>query len=170
MSGGDTLSAIISDCGKYRYHLHRHLGAGDGACCFIMLNPSTADALLDDPTIRRCINYAAKFECDQLEVVNLFAYRSTIPDALYAMSRDTVVGPENDRHIINAAGLAHIVICAWGNHGSLHGRDKEVLRLLRDKSVKPMCLKVNGKSQQPAHPLYLKNDAMPIEVPHAPIA
>lgn len=159
------MSAIISDCGKYRYHLHRNLGVlGSGTCTFVMLNPSTADAMLDDQTIRRCMGYARSLGCESLEVVNLFAYRSTSPDVLYAMSRDTAVGPENDRHIVQACALAAYVICAWGNHGSQFGRDKEVLKLLRERNVIPMALKINAKSNQPAHPLYLKGDARPMAI------
>lgn len=159
------MSAIISDCGKYRYHLHRHIGMGGrGSCVFVMLNPSTADALMDDPTIRRCIGYAKAFDCDSLEVVNLFAYRSTDPGVLAAMSRDTAIGPENDQHIFKACALAVHVICAWGNHGELFGRGAEVLKMLRARGVLPKALKINGKSGAPAHPLYLKADARPMVI------
>lgn len=159
------MSAVISDCGKYRYHLHRHIGIGGrGSCCFVMLNPSTADAMQDDPTIRRCIGYAKNLGCDSLEVVNLFAYRSTDPEVLASMSRDSAVGPENDHHITRASSPAAFVLCAWGNHGSLFGRDREVLDLIRSNGAKPMALKINAKSGQPAHPLYLKADAQPIEI------
>lgn len=157
------MSAVISDCGKYRYHLSRHfdMAATSGTCCFIMLNPSTADAMLDDPTIRRCIGYAKSLGCGNLEVVNLFAYRSTSPDVLYGMSRDVAVGQDNDHHIIAAAALASPVICAWGNHGALFGRDQEVLKMLRERGVTPTALKVS-KTGQPGHPLYLKADARPV--------
>ena len=156
------MSAVISECGKYRYRLIRDLGMmGDGACVFVMLNPSTADAMNDDPTIRRCIGYARTLGHARLEVVNLFAYRSTNPDALYAMSRDMAVGPENDQHILEACKGARTVICAWGNHGSQFGRASEVLPMLKVNGVRPMALKVNAKSGQPAHPLYLKSDAQP---------
>lgn len=159
------MSAIISDCGKYRYHLHRHVGMGGrGSCCFVMLNPSTADATQDDPTIRRCIGYTKSLGCDSLEVVNLFAYRSTDPGVLAAMSRDAAIGPDNDQYIRRATALAEFVICAWGNHGSLFGRDREVLELIRAVGRKPMALKMNAKSRQPAHPLYLKGDARPVEI------
>lgn len=158
------MSAVISNCGKYRYHLHRQIGLGRGSCCFVMLNPSTADATEDDPTIRRCIGFAKALGCDSLEVVNLFAYRSTDPAVLSAMSRDAAVGPENDHHITKATALASYVLCAWGNHGSLFGRNNEVLRLIRGKGAKPMALKINSKSGHPAHPLYLKADAKPVEI------
>lgn len=159
------MSAIFSDCRLYRYHLTRQIDfTGTGTCCFIMLNPSTADAMLDDPTIRRCKGYAAALGCSHLEVVNLFAYRSTSPDVLYAMSRDTAVGPENDRYIVQACALAAYVICGWGNHGAQFGRAVEVLKLLRERGIKPTALKINGKTGQPAHPLYLKGDARPVEI------
>lgn len=155
------MSAILSSCGKYRYRLTRELGfTGDGAICFVMLNPSTADAEKDDPTIRRCMGYARSFGAARLEVVNLFAYRSTDPGVLYAMSRDTAVGPENDEHILDVVRRSKLVICAWGNHGSQFGRAAEVLHLVSSVQT-PMALKVNAKSGQPAHPLYLKGDARP---------
>lgn len=163
------MSAILSDCGKYRYYLHRQIGLGGrGSCCFVMLNPSTADATQDDPTIRRCIGYTKTLGCDSLEVVNLFAYRSTDPAMLAAMSRAIAIGPENDSHIVRAVALANFVLCAWGNHGSLFGRDQEVLTLIRNTGAKPMALKINSKSGQPAHPLYLKANAIPIELYRAP--
>lgn len=159
------VSAVISPCGKYRYRLIRDLGMmGKGACVFVMLNPSTADATNDDPTIRRCIGYARTLGHARLEVVNLFAYRSTVPGVLYAMSRDTAVGPDNDQHILEAAAGARTVLCAWGNHGSQFGRAAEVLSLLRAHGIQPKALKVNAKSGQPAHPLYLKGDALPFDI------
>jgi hypothetical protein len=134
-----------------------------------MLNPSTADATNDDPTIRRCIGYARRLGCARLEVVNLFAYRSTSPDALYSMSRDHAIGPENDQHIAEACNASRLIICAWGNHGSLFGRDAEVLHLIRaQQGAIPMALKINPKSRQPAHPLYLKANARLLEIPCAP--
>lgn len=153
-------NAILSIDQKYRYSLTRDLGmVGEGACCFVMLNPSTADATQDDQTIRRCIGYARSFGCWRLEVVNLFAYRSTDPNLLYGMSRDVAVGPENDWHIRAACLGSRIVVCAWGNHGSLFGRATEVLAIIRGRGATPMALKINNKSQQPAHPLYLRADA-----------
>lgn len=161
----DVLSgAIISADRKYRYRLTRTLNAMADAVCFIMLNPSTADATKDDPTIRRCKNYVLRLGGGQLEVVNLFAYRSTDPDALYGMSKEAAIGQENDQHIVAACKASSMVICAWGNHGVLFGRDKDVLGLLRFEGCKPMALKINAKSRQPAHPLYLKADAQPREI------
>ena len=160
------MSAILSADGKYRYRLTRDFGmVGVDTCCFIMLNPSTADAIQDDPTIRRCIGYAKALGCGELTVVNLFAYRSTDPEALYALSKDVAIGPENDRHIAEACNASHIIICAWGNHGQHMGRANDVLKLIRaQQGARPMALKINAKSGQPAHPLYLKGDARPTEI------
>ena len=156
------MSAILSECGKYRYRLTRDLGMmGDGALCFVMLNPSTADAEQDDPTIRRCIGYARSFGAARLEVVNLFAYRSTDPGVLSAMSRDTAVGPENDDHILDVVKRSRLVLCGWGNHGALFGRAEEVSKLIGSVTM-PHALKINVKTGQPAHPLYLKGDAKPL--------
>jgi len=160
------MSAVISADQKYRYRLTRQLVefGGSGALCFVLLNPSTADATNDDPTIRRCCGFAKSLGCARLEVVNLFAYRSTSPDVLYAMSRDHAVGPENDQHILDAIHASRMVICAWGNHGTLFDRAREVTRLI-DTYTKPFALKINAKTQQPAHPLYLKRDSKLVPMP-----
>lgn len=91
MSAYIVTSASIS--GDYRYRLGR-AWAGGPTCTFIMLNPSTADADQDDPTIRRCVGFAKALGCGALEVVNLYAYRATNPRDL--LRQDERVGPEND--------------------------------------------------------------------------
>jgi len=161
------MSAIMSIDRKYRYRLTRDvLEAGDGACCFVMLNPSTADEVLDDPTIRRCVGYARRVGCARLEVVNLFAYRATDPQELYGMSLGHAVGPENDVHIAEACNASRVIVCAWGNHGALFNRARDVLSLIRaQQGAQPLALKINKKSKQPAHPLYLRADAMLVEMP-----
>lgn len=155
------MSAVISPDGKYRYHLDRllpRLLGSHGDCLFIMLNPSTADASVDDPTIRRCQDFAIGFGCERLVVVNLFGLRSTAPGPLYHLPKEEAVGLENDYWIAFAADQARIVICAWGNHGALHGRGRAVLRMLRGSGRTPMALKLT-QAGQPGHPLYLRRDA-----------
>jgi hypothetical protein len=119
-----------------------------------MLNPSTADASQDDPTIRRCKHFAAREDCGNLIVVNLFAFRATkIPDMKAAAKP---VGPDNDSRILAAHMEADLTIAAWGNHGSHLGRDREVMALLgSDPDV--CCLGITGEGQ-PYHPLYRPND------------
>lgn len=103
------MSAKISDCGQYRYTLTR----GDAPrLCFVMLNPSTADATLDDPTIRRCLGYAKREGCAGLEVLNLYALRATNPADLW--KHHDPVGPDNDRELYWAASRYMRMVAAWG--------------------------------------------------------
>lgn len=150
--------AIISKCGRYRYSLWRLWDLSLPTMVFVMLNPSTADAEHDDPTIRRCLERARR-EHGGLEVVNLFALRSTDPDMLYDRSAVDAIGPENDTHIAAAVRSACMVICAWGNHGALHDRGHSVRDLILARQ-QPWHLGLT-KIGQPRHPLYLPKATEP---------
>lgn len=150
-------TAVLSECGTYRYRLGRRWDNAKRDACFIMLNPSTADAHKDDPTIRRCIAFAKAWGCGGLVVVNLFALRSTDPRELYKHA-EPIGGIENDRHIRKAIELCRPVVAAWGVHGALRSRDAEVLDIVRAVGVELHCLKVT-KDGHPAHPLYQPTDA-----------
>ena len=144
-------NAIFSDCRKYRYGLSRTWNGKKKTILFIGLNPSTANEKIDDPTIRRCINYAQNWGYGSLLMVNLFAYRATLPSELKNVKNP--IGNDNDLQIIELSKKADIVVAAWGNEGTLLNRDKEVKKILPNL----MCLKIN-KSGQPSHPLYQKKD------------
>ena len=144
-------NAIFSDCRKYRYALSRTWNGKKKAILFIGLNPSTADEKIDDPTIRRCINYAQNWGYGSLLMVNLFAYRATKPTELKKVKNP--IGNDNDLHIKELSKKVDLAVAAWGNEGSLLDRDKEVKKIIPNL----MCLKIN-KSGQPAHPLYQKKD------------
>ncbi len=116
-----------------------------------MLNPSTADAEKNDPTIRRCIGLAQQWEFGSLEVVNLFAYRATHPTEL--KQAIDPVGQENDVYLIGAMERSLTLVFAWGNWGCLWGRDRFVLELLA-RHPQRYCLGMN-QSGQPRHPLYV---------------
>lgn len=164
------MSAVMSDCGKYRYELRRQLSDLDSSVCvFIMLNPSTADAELDDPTIRRCKGFASRLGCGELIVVNLFALRSTNPRELYAAGDP--VGELNHEYVVKALdevlSYGGFVICAWGTHGKLMEQDETVLGWIEGESVSgreinPYCFGVT-KSGFPKHPLYLPNNSELLE-------
>lgn len=147
--------AIISKCGKYRYQLSRMVSESlPGKAVFILLNPSTADAEKDDPTVRRCVGFTKRLGYGLLEVVNLYAYRTTDPVELACVSDP--VGPWNNQAIEIAVMSAGLVVCGWGHLGR-RGRDSEVLEIVR--RYKPChCL---GLTQQgfPRHPLYLRKDS-----------
>jgi hypothetical protein len=141
-------SAKFSDCGHYRYSLIRIWDRSRPTILFIGLNPSTADAEKNDPTIRRCLGFAQEWNYGGLVVCNLFAYRSTDPRALRIV--DDPIGPDNDAAIRQACGFAERIVVAWGIHGRLGGRNDEVLPMLR----RPYCLGVTFGGS-PKHPLYL---------------
>lgn len=145
-------SAVISEDGLYRYRLTRGACHGSGTVNFIMLNPSTADGVKDDPTIRRLISFARSAGWADLVVTNLFAFRSPDPKAMKAAVDP--VGPENDRYILEAAREASAVFCAWGAHGSYRGRSATVRAMLERENIKMFCL-VQLDSGEPGHPLYL---------------
>lgn len=140
-------SAVLSADGRHRYHLTRTWGDGDRAV-FVMLNPSTADAYSDDPTIRRCIGYARAWGLDGIEVVNLYGLRATNPADLWRT--DDPVGPENDRWLA-AAGLSpYALIAAWG----VHARQDRVEAVISLPGYERLtCLNVT-QDGAPAHPLY----------------
>lgn len=150
-------SAVISEGGVYRYSLSRFWGdsKANRLATWIMLNPSTADATEDDPTIRRCIRFTRRGNYDGLTVVNLFALRATDPWELAGHADP--VGPDNDRWITSAATSSDLVIAAWGNHGTLNGRDKTVLEMLDSLHVRLACLGTTTGGH-PRHPLYLRKD------------
>lgn len=151
-------NAVISDCGRYRYLLTRQVGPGSRTATFIMLNPSTADATTDDPTIRRCIGFARRWGCGKLAVLNLFAFRATSPAD---MKRDNdPVGPENREWFDRSLQAPHAgqVICAWGVHGEHMGQDRAVLGWLEEHGVEPFALGIT-RDGHPKHPLYLPNSA-----------
>lgn len=149
--------AEFSECMKYRYALGRQFKHGVGICVFVMLNPSTADANIDDPTIRRCMNYAHDWGFGRLVVVNIFAWRSTNPKVLKKLA--DAIGPQNDGVVMREVSKAQRVICAWGAHGDLYRRGRAVLATLQN-ACRPEHLGLT-KSGQPKHPLYLKADAVP---------
>jgi hypothetical protein len=150
------MSVWYSPCQSWRYLLERDLGEGEGTLNFVMLNPSTADAVRNDPTVTRCIGFARRWGFRRLLVTNLFALRSPVPRALRAAGDP--VGPENDAYILRAARRADRVLCAWGTHGPLRNREAEVLALLRDVPLEHLGLTRSG---QPRHPLYLPATTAP---------
>lgn len=121
----------------------------------VMLNPSTADAERDDPTIRRCIGFAARAGHGGVEILNLFAFRATAPADLRATSDP--VGPDNDRHLEALFARHRKVLAAWGAHGIFGARADTVLRMTARRDVLLTCL---GRTLtgQPRHPLYVRAD------------
>ena len=156
-------SAFISDCGAYRYWLRRDWSAAKwpaihpDVLVFVMLNPSTADAELDDPTIRRCVGFAKREECAGVAVINLYAGRATEPDNLFRM--DDPSGPENVNwwHTWLRPNTNKIV-CAWGADSRARPQARKFLKLAAEYGGALWCLGLS-KDGSPRHPLYLRADA-----------
>jgi hypothetical protein len=122
---------------------------------FVGLNPSTADATQDDPTIRRCVGFADKWGYGGIAMVNLFAFRATDPSEMKAA--DDPVGPDNEETLLKSGRLYNHLVFMWGANGNHHNRDVEVLELLSKYKHKWRCLGVT-KAGMPKHPLYLAKD------------
>lgn len=152
-------SASLSDDGHYRYSLTRRWAPGPATAVFVMLNPSTADADRDDPTIRRCAGFARREGASGLSVVNLYAFRATSPADLWAVPDP--VGPENDAVLAatlrKAADHGWPVIAAWG----AHARPDRVGRVADLSAVCGSRLLALGVTRDgsPRHPLYLRKDS-----------
>ncbi|WP_207558562.1 DUF1643 domain-containing protein [Mycobacteroides abscessus] len=153
-------TAVLSACGTYRYELTRSWGVG-AALEFVMLNPSTADAAVDDPTIRRCVGFAKRWGYASIVVHNLYAYRATDPTEL--ANAEDPIGPENRKYLSRED--AACTIAAWGAHpaatgwwsGYPYGWQRDVI-----KRSRLYCLGVNANGS-PKHPLYVKGSIEPIE-------
>lgn len=157
---GFTGHASYSPCQRFRYTLSRRWRIGAGCVAFVLLNPSTATAEVNDPTVRRCCGYARMWGMQELQILNIFALRSTDPKALYRYPDP--IGPENAGAIAKVVAKANLVVCAWGNHGSHLGQGARVTQQLIDAGVSLTCLGVT-KSGHPKHPLYLKANLLPVD-------
>jgi hypothetical protein len=161
------MSAIISDCGQYRYRLERDCGiAFDGSKTFAYfgINPSTADATLDDATVRKWRGFTVRNGGHRFIVGNVFAFRATEVGALY--HAEDAAGPDNLIHLKQIIADADVLVPCWGSSGkvfkSMRGRLKTVLYML-NSSGKPVMHFGLTKSGDPKHPLMLGYDTPLIE-------
>lgn len=147
--------ATFSPCRRYRYLLWRTWDTTKARLAFLMLNPSTADENVNDPTIERCQRRAIRLSYGGIVIANLFAWRATDPDAL----RGAVdpVGPKNDAAIFDAAEACHLIVCGWGAHPISIGRAESVIHMLNVGGFGNRLRRLGRatKDGQPRHPLYV---------------
>jgi len=151
-----TRGARFSRCGRYRYVLTRRWGAGE-ALAFVMLNPSTADAVVDDPTIRRCMSFARREGRAGAVIVNLYAYRATKPADLFRAADP--LGPGGAKALRDLARAHRVIVCAWGalpTQGA-RARAARIAAQLRRTGAALYCLGRTADGQ-PRHPLYARAD------------
>ena len=154
----DNRGAELSPDGIYRYLLWRRWDADLPRALFVMLNPSTADAEVDDPTIRRCIGFAKSWGMGGIRVVNLYPFRATKPADLWKARFPR--GDGNLQHIERAIDPHGISIAAWGAHGR-EAQVRETRNLFYELGVPLYALKLTADGA-PSHPLYIPGDTMPI--------
>ena len=156
---GTTVSgAIVSDDGRFRYELSRYWGgSGSGLLVWIMLNPSTADHEVDDPTIRRVVRFSKDWGYSGCVVVNLYALRAASPKELARIGLvEAAGGDENHRHVVDASRARDVVV-AWGGHQAARERPylRDLLAAVRANARSVRCLGVTKVHEQPRHPLYV---------------
>ncbi|MCB2130119.1 MAG: DUF1643 domain-containing protein [Rhodobacteraceae bacterium] len=149
--GGVRSKAVYSGCETYRYLLARDWGPG-GRLLYILLNPSTASELRNDPTVERCQRRARYLGFGGFRVANLFAFRATDPRDL--KRADQPVGPENDAVIEAEAKAATLIVCGWGVHGAHRARGPQVSRRLATMGL-PLAHLGLTRHGAPCHPLYV---------------
>ncbi|GLQ35756.1 hypothetical protein GCM10007939_20390 [Amylibacter marinus] len=152
-------TALYSDCEKYRYALTRTWDADGQKVLFVMLNPSTATEVQNDPTVERCERRARALGYGAFRVCNIFAYRATDPRDMRA--QPDPIGPENDATILKAAGWADAIICAWGTHGAHMNRGPQMEAVLRQQTL-PLSHLGLSKAGHPKHPLYISYSVTPV--------
>lgn len=152
LKGDAQSTAVYSDCESYRYMLTRTWDPGGDKALFIMLNPSTATEVQNDPTVERCERRARALGFGAFRVTNIFAWRDTDPKKMRAAVDP--VGPENDTAIADSCLWADRIIAAWGTHGEHLDRGTKVESLLRDTGLPVYHLGLS-KAGHPKHPLYI---------------
>ncbi len=156
---GDAPStAVYSDCERYRYSLTRIWDEAGKRVHFVMLNPSTATEVQNDPTVERCERRARALGFGSFTVTNIFAWRDTDPRNMKAANDP--VGPENDAAILKASDAADQIIAAWGTHGAHLARGATVEQVLRGLG-KPLYHLGLSKAGHPKHPLYIAYTEQP---------
>lgn len=154
-----TGGGAVFHAGQYRYLLWRQWNTCQPLLCFIMLNPSKADADRDDPTSTRCNNRAIALGFGGVLVVNLFAYRATDPRQMKLMMDP--VGRWNDDAIRFALSHAGMTIAAWGQDGRHRDRQLDVIAIAKDAGARLHHLGLT-KDGLPRHPLYIARDMYPV--------
>jgi hypothetical protein len=170
---GDAASvAVYSPCESYRYLLTRTWDPQGTRALFVMLNPSTATELQNDPTVERCERRARTLGFGAFRVTNIFAWRATDPRVLRRVTDP--VGPDNDAAIAASAGqwvrdgTGDRIVCAWGTHGAYLDRGESVGRLLKE-SGRPLHHLGLTRDGHPRHPLYVGYAVQPLPWDRGPV-
>lgn len=150
------MSAVISSCGQYRYRLEREVGMVGPVYAFFGINPSTADASLDDATVRKWIGFTKLWGGSRFIVGNVFAYRSK--DVKLLAGIPDPFGPDIGDHVSDILAEADILVPCWGDTGKVPPKLQFAFDVLMDalnSSGKPVRHLGLTKGGDPRHPLML---------------
>ena len=155
--------AHFSACEKFRYWLRRDWDLSKAPISFLMLNPSTADEMVNDPTIERCQRRAITMGYGSMIIVNLFPFRMTDSKLLNTVPNLLSDSAEADDAILRAVALSEMTVCGWGKHPLAAPRAQHIMQLLKQKNLqnKTMCLQLNADNS-PQHPLYIGYAKQPV--------
>jgi hypothetical protein len=155
--------AHFSPCEKFRYWLRRDWDLDKAPISFLMLNPSTADEMVNDPTIERCQRRAIAMGFGSMIIVNLFPFRMT--DSKLLNTVDNLLGDakQADEAILRAVELSQMTVCGWGKHALAAPRAQHIMALITQVGLqnKVMCLQLNADNS-PQHPLYIGYAKQPV--------
>ena len=157
-NGGTESRAVYSDCERYRFELTRTWDPAGRRVLFVMLNPSTATEVQNDPSVERCERRARALGYGAFRVCNIFGWRETDPRKMRAVPDP--VGAANDAAIVEGCRWADDVVCAWGSHGAFLGRGPAVEALMRATGRRLHHLGLT-KEGHPRHPLYIAYARLP---------
>ena len=158
IKGDAPSTAVYSECERYRYSLTRIWDPAGAKVLFVMLNPSTATEVQNDPTVERCERRARALGFGAFQVTNIFAWRDTDPRKMRAAADP--IGPANDAAILDGAAWADQIVAAWGTHGAHLARGAAVEALLRGAGHDLHHLGLS-KDGHPKHPLYIAYTQQP---------
>ena len=155
--------AHFSACEKFRYWLRRDWDLSKAPISFLMLNPSTADEMVNDPTIERCQRRAITMGYGSMIIVNLFPFRMTDSKLLNTVPSLLSDSAEANEAILRAVALSEMSVCGWGKHPLAAPRAQHIMALIKQKNLqqKVMCLQLNTDNS-PQHPLYIGYAKQPV--------
>jgi hypothetical protein len=161
--------AVISgEHQEYRYSLRRIWDKEKEIITFVLMNPSTADAMEDDMTVKKCVKLASFNGFGGIEIVNLYSFRATKPESLIGQGKKYLIGDDCDSYILNSARNRKVVL-GWGNIAKelkevkKYKRDEEVAEMLQNKDNELHCLALTAKGC-PKHPLFIPNETKFIRI------
>jgi hypothetical protein len=158
--------AVMSPDGRHRQIMRRWLGDAfpERYILFIGMNPSTADANVDDPTCAREWTFARREGFSGMVKCNVGDYRATDPKMLLQPGVVAVSDANLPAIRQAAAGAGRVVLCHGKLNKALAPAGKAIVEALKADGIQLWCFGTNADGS-PKHPLYLRADTPLVPVP-----